>query len=118
VPLGVDVLKAEFPVDTNEETDPAIWHEACSELTQASGIPWVLLSAGASWDLFLRQAEVACHAGASGVMAGRALWNEAITTDRPFRQRFLENEARQRLHQLRALCDSHARPLSRLLQPG
>ena len=63
VPLGVDVLKAEFPVDVSTESNESIWREACEELTQMCLAPWVLLSAGVSYDVFLRQVRVACEAG-------------------------------------------------------
>jgi tagatose-1,6-bisphosphate aldolase len=118
VPLGADVLKAEFPLNVIEQPDRRIWKEACAELSQASEVPWVLLSGGASWDVFLRQAETACDAGASGVMAGRAFWKEAVTPDIPGRREFLAGEGSDRLRRLRELCDSRARPLSALLAPG
>lgn len=117
VPLGVDVLKAEFPVNVAEETNPAIWQAACAELTAACSVPWLLLSGGAPWTVFLEQAAVACRAGASGVMAGRAFWKEAVTTDREARRRFLTCEAVERLERLRGLGETTARPFADLLAP-
>src|SRR5574341_786569 len=67
-PLGVDVLKAEFPADSDE----TMWASACAELSSASAAPWVLLSASVSFDTYLRQVAVACEQGASGVAVGRA----------------------------------------------
>jgi tagatose 1,6-diphosphate aldolase len=118
VPLGVDVLKAEFPLNVVEQPDPAAWQDACAELSEACSVPWVLLSGGVAWDIFLRQAEVACQAGASGVMAGRAFWNEAVIADRAARNKFLACEAMDRLHRLRAVCITTAQPLQDLLQPA
>ena len=109
---GVDVLKLEFPVDPTEDPDEAVWRDSCQELSAACEIPWVLLSAGVSYELFARQAAVACEAGASGVMAGRAVWAEAVTPDDGIRRSFLRDVGRQRLAQLRALCDALARPLT------
>jgi tagatose 1,6-diphosphate aldolase len=117
VPLGVDVLKAEFPLNVAEQPDESAWREACLELTEACAVPWVLLSGGAPWNVFLRQAEIACHSGASGVMAGRAFWNEAVSADRTLRAGFLAGEATDRLRRLRAICDTSARPFPHLLQP-
>jgi len=117
VPLGVDILKAEFPLNVSEQTDERVWSDACNELTEASAVPWVLLSGGAPWNVFLRQAEIACAAGASGVMAGRAFWKEAVIADRSARNRFLAGEATERFHRLRAICDASARPFQHLLQP-
>lgn len=111
VPLGVDVLKAEFPVDVNEESDQNIWREACEELSQACSIPWVILSGGLSYETFLRQTRIACEAGASGVMAGRAIWNEAVISEGPARRRFLRETARERIERLRCLCDALGKPV-------
>ena len=77
-----------------------------------STVPWVLLSAGVSYDTFLKQVRVACEAGASGVMAGRAVWKEAVTLDVAARNNFLRNVGYERMRRLRSLCDALARPLT------
>ena len=50
--LGPEVLKVQFPVDTRLESDRTVWKEACSELDEASPVPWALLSGGDSYELF------------------------------------------------------------------
>ncbi len=115
VPLGVDILKAEFPVDVTEEPDQRRWREACEQLTDACPAPWVLLSAGVSYDTFLRQTRIACEAGASGVMVGRAVWKEAVTSDATARNGFLNRVGRERMSRLRSLCDALARPFTEVL---
>ena len=112
VPLGADILKAEFPVDVSAEPDENIWREACEELTDASAVPWVLLSAGVSYDTFLKQVRVACEAGASGVMAGRAVWKEAVTLDSLVRNNFLRSVGYERMRRLRSLCEALGRPFT------
>lgn len=112
VPFGVDVLKAEFPVDVNVEPDNDVWRDACGELTDACDVPWVLLSAGVSYEVFLKQVRVACETGASGVMAGRAVWSEAVTLDRPVRNAFLQNVGYERMRRLQSLCEALARPFT------
>jgi len=112
VPLGVDILKAEFPVDVSVEQDENIWRDACEELTDASAVPWVLLSAGVSYDTFLKQVRVACEAGASGVMAGRAVWTEAVTLNSLVRNNFLKSVGYERMRQLRSLCEALGRPIT------
>ena len=112
VPLGVDILKAEFPVDVNVEPDENIWRDACRELTDTSKVPWVLLSAGVSYDTFLKQVRVACEAGASGVMAGRAVWKEAVTLDSLARNNFLRTVGYERMRRLRSLCEALGRPFT------
>jgi tagatose-1,6-bisphosphate aldolase len=110
VPLGVDVLKIEFPINAADEPNEAIWREACRDLAEACPVPWVLLSGGVAHDVFLRQVAIACEAGARGVIAGRAIWSEAVTTDTASRRDFLRTHARSRLYELRSLCSSAARP--------
>lgn len=107
-PLGGDVLKAEFPADV--EADERAWAEACTELTEASAVPWVLLSAGVGYDTYLRQVAVACQAGAAGVAAGRAVWKEVTSLAGAERRAFLSDVARVRMARVTALCDALARP--------
>jgi tagatose 1,6-diphosphate aldolase len=109
-PLGVDVLKAEFPLEITEDTDEASWAQACRDLSDASITPWVLLSAGVGFDDFLHQTRVACQQGASGVLAGRAVWKEAVQFQGEERRTFLETTAANRLAQLAALVRKEARP--------
>ncbi len=117
-PLGADVLKVEFPAALNEPPDEKNWRRACEAFSAACPAPWVLLSGGVSFDLFLRQVESACESGASGVAAGRSVWSEAVTLDLEARRSFLKGEARDRLRRLRTLCDERARPFyERLLPP-
>lgn len=117
VPLGVDVLKAEFPVQIAEEPDEGLWREACAELTAVCQVPWVLLSGGVPFEVFLRQTRIAGQAGASGVMAGRALWDGAVSADAAARRAFLTSVAVDRLRRLRELCETAARPVSAVYQP-
>jgi tagatose 1,6-diphosphate aldolase len=108
-PLGVDVLKAEFPLDIAEERDEGAWATACAALSEASMIPWVLLSAGVSYETFERQVLVACQNGASGVLAGRAVWKEAVWLYGDARTEFLNTIARGRMNRLSAVVLEHGR---------
>jgi tagatose 1,6-diphosphate aldolase len=110
--LGVDILKAEFPVDIQAESDERVWAEACAELSGASKAPWVLLSASAGYETFLRMVTVACQQGASGVAVGRAVWQEAPPLSGEARRQFLDDVARPRMARITALCDALARPWS------
>jgi tagatose-1,6-bisphosphate aldolase len=109
-PLGGDVLKAEFPLDVQAVTAENAWQEACTELSQASRIPWVLLSASVDFETFLRQVTTACKAGASGVAVGRAVWREATEVPLESRQEFLDLTARERMRRITALVDALAKP--------
>jgi tagatose-1,6-bisphosphate aldolase len=109
-PLGGDILKIEFPLDIAAESDESGWRQACHELSQASQIPWVLLSGSADYETFLRQVTVACQAGASGVAVGRAIWRETTELPADKRQAFLDNTAFNRMRRITALVDALARP--------
>lgn len=109
--LPIDILKSEFPVDMNYEKDERKIIEACEELDRASQLPIVLLSAGVSFELFKRQVEIACRAGASGFMAGRALWDEATKIpSRAERMKFFETTVVSRLQQLSEIANGYGKP--------
>jgi len=109
--LPIDVLKAEFPADTKVEQDDGKLLRLCQELNQASRLPWVLLSAGVDFDSFKKQVEIACKAGASGFLAGRALWQEgAQIRSRKDRMDFLRNTAAPRAKQLAEAADNYGKP--------
>lgn len=107
-PMGVDILKAEFPLNIADEPDEVVWADACAQLSEASLVPWVLLSAGVNFEVFKRQTVVACQAGASGVMAGRAVWKEAADLEGDARTEFLATIARDRMVYLGKIIAEHA----------
>ena len=47
-PLYVDILKAEFPLDVND--DESNWMDACREISASSTAPWILLSAAVDYE--------------------------------------------------------------------
>ncbi|MCC6615865.1 MAG: tagatose 1,6-diphosphate aldolase [Anaerolineae bacterium] len=109
--MGADVLKLQFPVDHKQSTDEGEWRAACAAVTEACGeVPWALLSAGVDFETFARQAEIACAAGASGVIVGRAVWSEAVTLQGEARDTFVATTARERIRRLAAICAEHATP--------
>jgi tagatose 1,6-diphosphate aldolase len=109
IPLGADILKAEFPLDVSEP-DQKVWAEACAEISAASTVPWILLSAAVDYEVFLQQVVVACSAGASGIAVGRAVWKEAVTMPGDERIKFLRTIARHRISRLTSLCHALAKP--------
>jgi tagatose-1,6-bisphosphate aldolase len=110
-PLHVDVLKAEFPLDSSD-MDESRWMDACRDISSASVVPWILLSAAVEYETFLRQVTVACNAGASGIAVGRAVWKEAVNLTGSERQIFLRRTAFHRLSRLTSLCHALARPFT------
>jgi len=109
--LPIDILKSEFPADINYEKDEAKLKSYCQELSQVSRLPWVLLSAGTDFVRFRKEVEIACKAGASGFMAGRALWQEATQiSSREERLNFFKSQTVSRLKELTQVADKWATP--------
>jgi tagatose-1,6-bisphosphate aldolase len=107
--MGVDVLKLQFPLDAKHSTDLNEWQMACADVTAAcGGVPWALLSGGVDYATFKRQTEIACKCGTSGVIVGRAIWADAISLHDEARSAFLATTARERIHELAAICAAHA----------
>jgi tagatose-1,6-bisphosphate aldolase len=108
--LGVDMLKVEFPgyVGSRPGRDNAA--AACKELDAGIGVPWVILSAGVGYAEFVTQVEIACRAGASGYLAGRSIWRDAVSTHDPAAREAAVAEARSRLDQLNAITRANGRP--------
>ncbi|HEX7004085.1 MAG TPA: tagatose 1,6-diphosphate aldolase [Trueperaceae bacterium] len=92
--FAVDLFKLEFPADLKHtfefasgafdgrEREPvyrlAEVEGYLRELDSASPVPWVLLSAGVGRREFAVDVELAVAAGASGFLAGRAVWFETL----------------------------------------
>ena len=107
---GSDVLKMEFPLDIQFNQDRDEWRAACAQLSEASTVPWVLLSAGVDFEQFKPQVQIACECGASGFLAGRAIWKEAAAMSTADRATFLAGSARDRLRQLLEIAADESRP--------
>ncbi|MEW5957353.1 MAG: tagatose 1,6-diphosphate aldolase [Chloroflexota bacterium] len=108
--LGADVYKAEFPADMKYESDQTKMLGWCQELTGAAGIPWVVLSAAVNHEMFCRQVEISCRGGASGFLAGRSIWKEALNLPGDARREFLAGDATRRLNELTAITDRYGHP--------
>lgn len=106
--MGIDVLKTEFPIDVKQAPDETVWRAALAELNAACAVPWALLSAGVDYPTFERQAELACAAGASGVIVGRAVWAEAATLFGEARTAFLRGEGVRRMARLAEIAAQRA----------
>jgi tagatose 1,6-diphosphate aldolase len=112
---AIDVFKLESPVNTSSV--PGVgnegWEDAqqvFNEMGELAGRPWVMLSAGAGKEDFRHILSHAFAAGASGYLAGRAIWQdafarfpdwEAITAD-------LRNESVPYMQSINQLTDEKA----------
>ncbi|MBM2825020.1 MAG: Tagatose-bisphosphate aldolase [Dehalococcoidales bacterium] len=109
--LPIDVLKSEFPADLRYQSDEAELLKLCCQLDASTRVPWVILSAGVDFALFRKQVEIACRAGASGFLGGRAIWQEAMRiTDARERVGFLSTVGVDRLKQLVEIAQKYALP--------
>jgi sulfofructosephosphate aldolase len=77
--LGADLYKAEVPL--KGQGDEATIRRGCAQITEAVSSPWVVLSSGVPGELFPRAVELACAEGASGFLAGRAVWSSVVGSD-------------------------------------
>ena len=81
--FGVDLFKLESPIPASEVPEHGTAESAHAadmfeRLNSAAQRPWVMLSAGASQSEFRRIIGYAYDAGASGYLAGRAIWWQAF----------------------------------------
>jgi sulfofructosephosphate aldolase len=103
---GADLYKAEVPT-LGKGDDDAVTAGA-RRLTAALACPWVVLSNGTAGERFAEAALAACRGGASGFLAGRAVWLGSIAA--PDVAVDLETVAAPRLADLAARVDAVARP--------
>ena len=108
--LGVDVLKMQFPGSVASAADRASAASAARELDGVANVPWVLLSEGAGFDDFAVQMEIVARAGASGYIAGRAVWGDAVGRHRDADRARAVGRAGERLDALNELVRAHGRP--------
>ncbi|MDR2974446.1 MAG: aldolase [Propionibacteriaceae bacterium] len=73
---GADLYKGEMPY--GGDADDATLLAACQRLNDCLDTTWVILSSGVQADLFGNAVRIACRAGASGFLAGRAVWASVV----------------------------------------
>ena len=98
---GADIYKAEMPLFGKGSESEV--RRACAELTRTVRGPWVVLSSGVAPDDFPRAVEWACREGASGFLAGRAVWRTVIGA--PDIEAALHDDALPRLQRLCEVVD-------------
>jgi tagatose 1,6-diphosphate aldolase/sulfofructosephosphate aldolase len=99
--LDIDLLKLEYPGSA----------AGCRRLASVLRRPWAVLSAGVPFTEFQQAMRVAFdEGGASGFIAGRSVWREAVALDGAERAEFLTGVARPRLAELTEVAAAHARP--------
>jgi sulfofructosephosphate aldolase len=89
--LRPSIYKVQVPLAGKGNIGP--W---CEKINDASEVPWVVLSQGVEMADFPSAVRAACAAGASGFLAGRAIWRDCVTD-----LAALDTRARDRLAGLR-----------------
>ncbi|XWJ92369.1 sulfofructosephosphate aldolase [Phytobacter ursingii] len=73
---GADLYKVEMPLFGKGSQQALL--NASQRLNEHISMPWVILSSGIDEKLFPRAVNIAMTAGASGFLAGRAVWSSVI----------------------------------------
>jgi sulfofructosephosphate aldolase len=100
------LYKCQVPLEGKGDSEAIARH--AREIDAALPVPWVVLSQGVAADDFPVAVEASCRGGASGFLAGRALWTSTLPADDP--TELLRSQSVPRLQQLAAIVDEHGRP--------
>jgi sulfofructosephosphate aldolase len=101
-----DLYKAEVPF--HGEGDSNLITKNAERISEAIGSPWVVLSNGVKQPFFNDAVKACAMGGASGFLAGRAVWADIVgAADIP---QALRDVSIPRLEQLAEIVDAHAKP--------
>ncbi len=105
---NADLYKAEVPF--HGEGDLLAITRNAQRITEAVGTPWVVLSNGVKAPFFADAVKACAQGGASGFLAGRAVWADIVgAKDIPAA---LREVSIPRLEKLAEIVDQYARPWS------
>ena len=104
--VSPSLYKCEVPL--HGRGDPDEITRRCRDIDAALPCPWVVLSQGVDPADFPAAVEAACRGGASGMLAGRAVWTATLAADDP--TALLREQSVARLRELAAIVDAHGRP--------
>ena len=103
-----DLYKTEVPL-LGEGNEGQILSQA-QKISDVIPCPWVVLSSGVKPERFPASVKAACRGGASGFLAGRGIWGDAVRgTPSEYRQR-LKDISIARLQKLVHIVDENAQP--------
>jgi sulfofructosephosphate aldolase len=100
------LYKCQVPLEGKGDPDE-ITRQA-REIDATLSVPWVVLSQGVAADDFPAAVAASCKGGASGFLAGRALWTATLAADDP--TELLRARSVPRLLELGEIVDAHGRP--------
>jgi sulfofructosephosphate aldolase len=105
---SADLYKAEVPF--HGEGDLLAITRNAQRITEAVGTPWVVLSNGVKAPFFADAVKACAQGGASGFLAGRAVWADIVGA--PDIPAALREVSIPRLEKLGEIVDQYARPWS------
>jgi sulfofructosephosphate aldolase len=105
-PTGCSLYKCQVPLGGKGEPEEVERHARA--IDAALPCPWVVLSQGVEADDFPGAVAASCRGGASGFLAGRALWTATLGADDP--TELLREHSVPRLRELGEIVDTHGRP--------
>ena len=100
------LYKCQVPLEGKGEPGEITRHAL--EIDAALPVPWVVLSQGVAADDFPGAVEASCKGGASGFLAGRALWTATLGAGDP--TDLLRERSVPRLQELGEIVDANGRP--------
>jgi len=103
-----DLYKAEVPF--HGEGDLNLVTKNAERISEAIGSPWVVLSNGVKQPFFNDAVKACAMGGASGFLAGRAVWADIVGA--PDIPKALREVSIPRLQRLAEIVDTHAKPWS------
>jgi len=103
-----DLYKAEVPF--YGEGDLNLVTKNAERISEAIGSPWVVLSNGVKQPFFNDAVKACAMGGASGFLAGRAVWADIVGS--PDIPKALREVSIPRLEKLAEIVDTHAKPWS------
>ena len=112
--VGPDLYKCEVPFQGR--ANDATIARVCEEVTSVLPCPWVVLSQGVSIADYPHALEIACGSGASGFLAGRAVWADTLADDNYRAQ--LDAVAVPRLRRLVEIVDRASQPWQHVSSTG
>jgi sulfofructosephosphate aldolase len=104
--VGPSLYKVEVPLHGKGPAEEI--ERRCAEIDAEVPMPWVVLSNGVEPADFPTAVEAACRAGASGMLAGRAIWSDVVGEEDPVP--LLRERSVERLQSLASIVDAHGRP--------
>lgn len=108
-----DVYKTQVPF--MGQASPEAIRDVAAEITGSLACPWVVLSKGVPGESFSTAVRASCEGGASGFLAGRAFWKEALTASD---QTAWLGDRHSYARELCQIADDHARPWREAVSKG